>query len=236
MNRRLTNIIRFFLDECLPPIIRDNKYFMYPLLYVWFKGKNIRAIMNFKRNVWKMSHEEFVDFYNQRDSMAKDRPTDLSEQSIDYMLARFDSDADSLLDVGCGNGYWLEKVRASHPNIKLTGCDVFDEKPFEAEDIHYQMGNIEALPFSDNSVDIVSCHHVLEHVIDLKTSIEELRRVARKQVFVVVPKQRYYYYTFDEHVRFFPYKELLEYHMGMDTYHCQEVWGDFVYIGVPASN
>jgi len=208
---------------------------MYPLLYIWFKGKNIRAIMEFKREVWTMSHDEFVEFYNQRDSMAKDRPTDLSEQSIEHMLSRFDQDAKTLLDVGCGNGYWLNKVHKAYPQMKLTGCDVFDAKPFNEAEINYQTGNIEGLPFSDNSFDIVSCHHVLEHVVDLKTSIEELKRVARKQIFVVVPKQRYYYYTFDEHVRFFPYKELLEFHMGMDRHDCKEVWGDFVYIGLPAS-
>ncbi len=235
MNRRLTNIFRFFLDECLPPILRDNKYFMYPLIYVWFKGKNISAIMSFKRDVWKMSHEEFVDFYNKRDSMAKDRPTDLSERSIDFMLSRFDSETETLLDVGCGNGYWLNKVKGKYPELKLTGCDVLDKKPFKSEEIAYQEGNIENLPFPDNSFDIVSCHHVLEHVIDLQASISELRRVAKRQVLVVVPKQRYYFYTFDEHVRFFPYKELLEYEMGMDQYHCADVWGDFVYIGVPAS-
>lgn len=236
MNRRLTNILRFFLDECLPPIIRDNKYFMYPLMYIWFKGKNISAIMNFKSNVWKMSHEEFVDFYNQRDSMAKDRPTDLSEQSIDYMLDHFDPEAKTLLDVGCGNGYWLDKVHRAHPGLALTGCDVLDEKPFSSNEIAYEEGNIEALPFADNSFDIVSCHHVLEHVIDLEASIRELRRVARKQVIVVVPKQRYNYYTFDEHVRFFPYKALLEHKMKMKESNCEEVWGDFVFIGRPATD
>lgn len=231
MNRRITNILRFILDECLPPIIRDNKYFMYPLMYIWFKGKNIQKIMNFKSSVWTMSHEEFVDFYNQRDSIAKDRPTDLSDASIKYMLDRIPPNANDILDVGCGNGHWLNKVSGRHPNIDLTGCDVFDKPAFDNQQIKYIKGDIEKLPFSDNSVDIVTCHHVLEHVIHLDTSISELKRVARKMVIIVVPKQRYFYYTFDEHVRFFHYKELLEFKMGMKSYNCEEVCGDFVYIG-----
>lgn len=50
MNRNLTNAIRFILDECIPPIIRDSKLFMYPLFYIWFKGKNIEKVMNLNRS------------------------------------------------------------------------------------------------------------------------------------------------------------------------------------------
>lgn len=231
MNRRVTNALRFILDECLPPIIRDNKYFMYPLMSIWFKGKNIKSIMNFKSGVWSMTHEEFVDFYNQRDSIAKDRVTDLSEASVDYMLDQIKDAEGELLDIGCGNGYWLRKVNESNPKISLTGCDVFEKSPFETAGISYMQGDIENIPLEDESVDIVTCHHVLEHVIHLDKAIEELKRVSKKLVMVVVPKQRYYYYTFDEHVRFFPYKELLEFHMGMKDSICKEINGDFVYLG-----
>jgi hypothetical protein len=48
MNRRLTNTIRFVMDELLPPIIRDNKYFMYPFFYIWYKGNNVKVHMEFK--------------------------------------------------------------------------------------------------------------------------------------------------------------------------------------------
>ncbi len=227
MNRKVTNAIRWVMDECLPPLIRDNKYFMYPFFYIWFKGKNIRQIMSFKADVYDMSKEEFSEFYRQRTSLAKDRPTDLSETSILYMLDRLDPKAESLIDIGCGNGYFLGRVKDRVPTT--AGCDVFDEGKLDGST--YIQGDIEALPMQDNAYDIVTCHHVLEHVIDLAQSISEIKRVAARQVIVVVPCQRYNFYTLDEHVRFFPYKELLEAAMGMDDYVCKKVAGDLVFIG-----
>jgi hypothetical protein len=47
------------------------------------------------------------------------------------------------------------------------------------------------------------CSHTLEHIPDLWRAAAELRRVARR-VVVVVPRQRYYRYTFDYHLHFFP--------------------------------
>ena len=231
MNRKITNTIRFLLDECLPPVIRDNKYFMYLPFYIWFKGKKIKDVMNFKSNVWTMSKEEFGIFYNERISLAKDRPTDLSEISIDYMIKFLNKKfCENLLDVGCGNGYWLGKVVKNVPIRSTAGCDVFDMVSFKHSD--YQKGDIENLPFEDNSFDVVTCHHVLEHVINLQQSINELKRVCRKFLIVVVPCQRYYYYTLDEHINFFPYREYLEYVLQMDEFSCENIKGDFLYIGI----
>jgi hypothetical protein len=49
------------------------------------------------------------------------------------------------------------------------------------------------------------CTHVLEHVLDLRGAMAELRRIARRRVIVVVPLEREYRFTFNPHVHFFPY-------------------------------
>ncbi len=227
MDRRITNAIRWIMDECLPPIIRDNKYFMYPFFYFWFKGKNIPEIMSFKSRVFSMNKDEFIDFYQRRTSLAKDRITDLSESSIQFMIDRLDPSATTLIDVGCGNGYFLSRLKGT--GLETWGCDVFDSAPFQHS--RYVQGDIEDLPFEDNQFDIVTSHHTLEHVIDLEKSISELKRIARKQLMIVVPCQRYYYYTLDEHIRFFPYKELLESKIKLSKFECVKIKGDLVYIG-----
>ncbi len=200
---------------------------MYPFFYFWFKGNNIKEIMSFKSNVFGMTKEEFADFYTRRDSLAKDRPTDLSEESINFMLGKLDKSYGSLLDVGCGNGYFLNRVKDLIPDT--CGCDVFDNVHLDGG--KYVQADIENLPFDDNEFDVVCCHHVLEHVLDLPKAVAELKRVAAKKLIVVVPCQRYYYYTLDEHIRFFPYKELLEHAIRLTDYHCEKIRGDLVYIG-----
>lgn len=228
MNRSITNTIRFFLDECIPPFIRDSRWFMYPFFYIWFKGKNIAFYMDFKSRVYKLSDEEFINAYRNLDCLGTDRPCDLNQASINFMLKNLEEGARTLLDVGCGRGHWLNVV-ASKTALKVTGCDLHDAVALTSA--AYVKGNIEALPFPDQSFDIVTCHHTLEHLKDLPAAIAELKRVARQQIIIVVPCQRYYYYTMDMHINFFPIKAYLQELMKMEKNVCQNVWGDWVFIG-----
>lgn len=227
MNRRLTNAIRFFMDECLPPIVRDNRYFMWPFFYIWFKGKNINEYMEFKTLVYQWSREEFEDFYNHRESLGKDRETNISGSSLKFILEHLDPSAQTLLDVGCGTDYFLNKARAR--GYEIHGCDVLKDIPIR--DGFYHAGNIEQLPFADKQFDIVTCHHTLEHIIDLPQAIAELKRVAKTQVEVTLPCQRYFKYTIDEHINFISTKGQLERLMGIKNHVCENIHGDWVYIG-----
>lgn len=62
------------------------------------------------------------------------------------------------------------------------------------------------MPFDDKSFDVVTCSHVLEHIVDFEKCLLELIRVARRQVVIVLPRQREYRYVADLHIRFFPYE------------------------------
>jgi ubiquinone/menaquinone biosynthesis C-methylase UbiE len=69
------------------------------------------------------------------------------------------------------------------------------------------------LPFAPCAFDTVICTHTLEHVQNLTAAIDELRRVTRRRLIIVVPRQRPYRYTFDLHLHFFPYKHSLLTHL-----------------------
>lgn len=229
MNRRLTNSIRFVMDELLPPRIRDSRWFMYPFFHVWFKGKNVDTYMDFKDIAYKLSEEEFNGVYRNLDCRASDRPTDLNEESIQYMLSHLDPQARNLLDIGCGRGHWLNMVAEKRPDLHLTGCDV-KTLPSSTR-INNVNGSIGALPFADNSFDIVTCHHTIEHLRDLPSAIKELKRVARKQLIIATPCQRCYFYTLDLHLQFFPIASVLEQAVGMKKHTCEWIHGDWVYLG-----
>ena len=107
MNRSITNIIRFMMDEFIPPILRDNKYFMYPFFYIAFRGRNIELAMEFKKKIYHIGKKEYDDFYNTLNAITTNRPTDLNKPSLDYILNVIDSSAGNLIDVGCGKGYVL---------------------------------------------------------------------------------------------------------------------------------
>jgi len=216
------------MDEWLPPAIRDSKFLMYPLYYYAYKGKDLHRIMNLKNSFFKWNESEISNFYSNRDTrFSNKRVTDLSKQNINYIFNSISSSENAtLLDVGCGNGYFLKL--ASKRGFKTTGCDIIDTKSFDHSE--YFQCNIEKLPFDDNSFDLVICSHTLEHVVNFNLAITELKRIAKKQLCIVVPCQRPYYYTLDEHVRFFPYKWMLEQEMQMTYYECKKIHGDLVFI------
>ncbi|WP_344924350.1 class I SAM-dependent methyltransferase [Aquimarina addita] len=227
-SRSFTNVIRYFMDEWLPPAIRDSKFFMYPFYYYAYKGKNIKTVMNLKSTIYKWKEQEFSDFYTNRDTrFSNSRVTDMSKQCMDYVFDNIISSNNTFIDVGCGNGFLLEY--ASKKGFQTTGCDIIGGKSFDHSD--YYQANIENLPFKDNSFDVVMATHTLEHVIDFEKAVKELKRITRKTLCVVVPCQRAYYYTLDEHVRFFPYKWMLEQEMKMKFYSCEKIHGDLVFIG-----
>lgn len=229
MKREVTNVIRFCMDELLPPFIRDNKYFMYPFFYYAFRGRNIKTMMEFKSMVGKMSEQEYMDIYKNLNTIGSNRPTDLNQSSIDYIMSQIDDTDQSVIDVGCGRGYFVEKLMERFPEKKIYGADLLP--PLDIPQLHYLQTNIEKIPLSSKSVDVVVCSHVLEHVQDFDKAVEELKRIARKKIIITVPKQRYYYYTLDLHLRFFNREYELAEAMKMDDYEIKNRKGDFVFVG-----
>jgi 2-polyprenyl-6-hydroxyphenyl methylase/3-demethylubiquinone-9 3-methyltransferase len=89
------------------------------------------------------------------------------------------------LDIGCGGGLLAEE-------FARLGCVVVGVDPSEGSlaaarshaagqglAIEYQCATGEALPFADDSFDIVYCCDVLEHVADLRLVIAETARVLK---------------------------------------------------------
>ena len=75
-----------------------------------------------------------------------------------------------ILDIGCGY---------SANEFATTICDVQDLASFYKDKNFVKLdGNV--LPFKDNEFDFVIASHVIEHVKDVKTFINELSRISSK--------------------------------------------------------
>jgi ubiquinone/menaquinone biosynthesis C-methylase UbiE len=228
MNRHITNLIRRAMDTCLPPLVRDNYYFMYPFYRYWFAGStNVFSIMNFKDLVHSMTDQDFVSFYDQLHSRGSARRTDCSEESLAWVSARLRQNADAvtLLDVGCGRGYCLE--RFSHLGFTVAGCDVSDQLTRGMGT--FKRGTVEQLPFADKSFDVVTCFHTLEHVRRLPKAMSELKRVARRHLYIIVPCQRYFRYTLDLHIHFFYSPAYFSSLVDIPKCQCELAGNDIVY-------
>lgn len=81
-----------------------------------------------------------------------------------------------ILDVGCGNGRYLRRLRADHPDAEVIGVDkhegVIEDVPGPTT-----VADVADLPFETGSADVVLAMHMLYHVPDIEGALEELRRV-----------------------------------------------------------
>ena len=232
MNRRFTNIIRYCMDEFIPPIVRNSRWFMRPFYWIAYRGRDIQEKMDFKTLVKNFTPAQYKDFYARLRSISRSRQTDLSESNIRFILKNIDPGTHSLLDVGCGKGYLLQKINEQYPGIEVAGMDVVNA--MSDKSISFYERDISATGFPSNHFDTVICTHTIEHLVNLQECIEELVRITKKHLIIVTPCQRYFYYTLDEHVNFFPKKEMLECLFPFTSYVCKKVGLDWVYIGYKA--
>jgi SAM-dependent methyltransferase len=227
---RITNRIRNVLDERLPRRLRDARWFMWPLFFVWCKGKHVREWMDFKELAPRMTVTELRDLYRGVDSLASGRLTDTNPEAMAHVLASIDGSAKTLIDVGAGSGYFLRRVQEERrfDGIRLYGCDLM-ERGDEGR-ARVIVANNEELPFRDGAFDVVTCMHTLEHSRRLDVAIAELRRICRKQLIVVVPRQKYLHYTMDMHLQFFPTPAAFAAAMGVTEKSIRRFGDDLVYV------
>lgn len=233
MNRETTNRIRFLMEEIVPPILRDSKPFVWLMKLVW--GKHIEDLAKFRERAAFLTDVEYEQLY--RDHPRVHAGTDNSKACIERIIA--DVQGRSVADIGCGTGVLLSRIKEQRPEIeRLTGVDFVIDDASAIDGIEYVAARIEALPFDDNEFDTVVCTHVLEHVLDFRASLAELRRVASKRVIVVVPKEREYKYSFNPHFNFFAYTHsFLRAAVPIPaSYVCLEVGRDIFYSEAPSKN
>ena len=87
---------------------------------------------------------------------------------------------DTVLDCGCGLGYFLLKLRDT--GATLHGIDVSPESAeFVRKHItpHVKVGSVESIPYPDNTFDKALFCEVIEHVEDDASVLREIRRVLK---------------------------------------------------------
>ncbi len=98
----------------------------------------------------------------------------------------------SLLDVGCGNGIFLHLMREQKPHVRAVGLERSSTTTAAARrlfGVDIIEGTVEALPFSDESFDVVTASEVIEHLPFgvYEHALAEMERVARQTIIITVP-------------------------------------------------
>ena len=101
------------------------------------------------------------------------------------------SDGDHVLEVGCGTGVFArEAVKHVGPNGHLVGLDLSESMLGVAREIcpkvEFRQGNVMALPYDDNSFDIVVSSFILMFAPEPAIAVQEMMRVLKPKGKLVV--------------------------------------------------
>ncbi|NLB52451.1 MAG: methyltransferase domain-containing protein [Syntrophomonadaceae bacterium] len=92
----------------------------------------------------------------------------------------------SLLDVGCGSGTLLAMIKKEFPDIQAAGIDLSEKMIAQAKmllgsDILLQAGDVDQMPWPDNTFDLLVCNASFHHYPDPQRSLQEMQRVLKPQ-------------------------------------------------------
>lgn len=113
-----------------------------------------------------------------------------------------------VLDLGCGEGIALEKLKKRFPEKVIFGIDLERENVeiCRANNLYVIRSDAYNLPLTDNSVDICICIDMLEHLKDPLDAIGEIKRILKRdgRLVMTIPNDRNFFIS---RIAMFMFKE-----------------------------
>lgn len=87
--------------------------------------------------------------------------------------------SDTVLDIGCGAGNMLERIRAKRTGIDLSETMLLRSTKRLGNDVVLQKMSAEALTFDPSTFDKIICSEVIEHILSPEKALSEIARVLK---------------------------------------------------------
>jgi len=114
--------------------------------------------------------------------------SETDRERVQETVEMIPKDVNSIVDIGCGSGLFLNYIKEDGNIPHLVGID-FSEDSMKMLKTDKKVGDITNIPLEDNSYDLVCALEVLEH-LDLeeyREAKEELARVSKRYILISVP-------------------------------------------------
>ncbi|RAM49968.1 MAG: methyltransferase type 11 [Hapalosiphonaceae cyanobacterium JJU2] len=99
----------------------------------------------------------------------------------------------TVLDIGCGTGEFERLLLTENPQQVITGVDISEEMLLVAKqkcrtypNVAFQTASVSALPFADNSFDVVVSASAFHYFDDPDAALREIKRVLKPEGKVVI--------------------------------------------------
>lgn len=142
-------------------------------------------VNDYVENYDKIAQEEIKGLKEEgRNPFMDEEPWKNAEQDTADICNQYIKPGDKILDVGCGTGRMLSYFA----DVEKYGIDISIDmvKMSRGKGIEACMGNVEKLPYCDETFDMVICTDVLEHVFDLHKTLLEINRVVKAGGYIIL--------------------------------------------------
>jgi len=97
-------------------------------------------------------------------------------------------DSESLIDIGCGKGGFMDFFRNRYPHLEIVGLDIAEEVKKHRPDLNIVISDAGHIPFEDERFDFVCHQDGLEHIPEelLEDTMKEEFRVCKKYMYFTV--------------------------------------------------
>lgn len=132
------------------------------------------------------SHKKYYELESFWENDLNQNPED--NERVTEIINSIPEDCNSILEVGCGNGAIVNRLQEQAEGRRIVGIDISETALKYVKSEKY-IGNINSIPFDDNSFDCVIVSEVIEHltVSDFQVGLRELQRVAKRFILISVP-------------------------------------------------
>jgi ubiquinone/menaquinone biosynthesis C-methylase UbiE len=134
-----------------------------------------------------MKNKEIAHYGNE-DLWNRLSVSETNQERIEETVEMIPKGVNSIADIGCGSGLFLNYIKENKSISRLIGVD-FSEDAMKMLKVDKKVGDITDIPLEEDSYDLTSALEVLEH-LDLEEYEEakkELARVSKRYILVSVP-------------------------------------------------
>jgi len=133
----------------------------------------------------KEAQQTYIRQYWQQLEVWKDEINDLDNVRIPKTISMIPQDVKTILEIGCGNGLLSNRIATQY---EVIGLDI-SKLALGFVKAKRVLASSDHVPLQNNSVDVVLCADVLEHLPDqvLVHTLSEIKRVSKKYILVGVP-------------------------------------------------
>jgi 2-polyprenyl-3-methyl-5-hydroxy-6-metoxy-1,4-benzoquinol methylase len=187
--------LQFLEVDKIVPLNLD--YFICSCSFMYYRFDNISK-----------SYSENNKYINRNTGSGADISFDIKRLNNSYSnIYKYLLDCESLLDIGCNNGTFLEIIKENHKNIKLYGSDVEISESKLQELTSEGINVLKTINITDFGIlfDFISINHVLEHIDDINGFIDQLNNTisSKGKIYIEVPDaSRYLDYYFQPYSYF----------------------------------